>query len=926
MSAEQIAAGAALRAALDSALDETVAKWRSFDSPQSIIERFRRRFRVPASPHQHWHLDPQSVAHGRYAWFSDPDTPWPSRLWHWSRLSAVVLGFFAVLGWIGYVAWMWAGLRGLLTELAAVTLVYWAVSRWLTGREAGVPLDRGSLHRLTELEDYGVRNHMVSLVLLKPGVTRYLALRTVLFTFNLFYRTVFTDLTPGRLWGLPTIHFAQWTIVPTFDLKGRPRRRKALLFLSNYDGSWETYLDDFLGSTKIWSRRHLGKYCRLSVAARWAQVQAVGARQDEPLAVLASASVLWRTHRPQHPQQRQHPYRDFCVLPGPTTPHDCGSRVSVRSKTGTRASRRPASSRKARSRASCSVASRTSRLPPMCSSESTTLRRGGGGAPMAPRRSAERHQCARAGGRGTRGGNVAMQPGRHVGWAPGARPRSSPCSDRFPLVFSEGIAPADLKHRSRILGDTGASTPGNWQWGGSGHPVDLLLMVFARPGHLARHVRPLLRSFKRSGAGVVVALRSGHLIRKPGAAAKATFEHFGFRDGLSDPIIEGSWQARRRERSVHLTKPGEFLLGYPSEDGTDAPGIPVNASLDCCALLPPIAGASEPSVDFGRNGTYLVCRQLAQDVAAFRRFLSRAADADHRTPAAEAVAARVVGRWRDGTLVGSDPREPAEASNEFGFANDPYGFGCPIGAHLRRANPRDSFAADAMTAFRSTNQHRLLRRGRPYGPVLDEDRSDDDGRDRGLVFIGLNSDIERQFEFVQQNWINNSTFGRLYLRDRSARGRPWRSQLSDGAGKRSPPADRRLQPVREGGGRGVFLPTEPEQPAVSRHARCLGCHAAPTRPSVLAPGACSAAHAPRRPSRLHEAVAVLDVDSAGVPPCVGRSSAGTAHHCAGRPVARAEAVADGRYDAISQSRAGMGSSWSRCSRRWPRRSLWSRCA
>ena len=94
------------------------------------------------------------------------------------------------------------------------------------------------------------------------------------------------------------------------------------------------------------------------------------------------------------------------------------------------------------------------------------------------------------------------------------------------------------------------------------------------------------------------------------------------------------------------------------------------------------------------------------------------------------------------------------------FDKDPHGLACPIGSHIRRSNPRDALGPDPPTALNSANRHRILRRGRSYGRHL-ENPMVDDGADRGLHFICLNSDIERQFEFVQQTWINNPVFAGL---------------------------------------------------------------------------------------------------------------------------------------------------------------------
>jgi Dyp-type peroxidase family len=166
--------------------------------------------------------------------------------------------------------------------------------------------------------------------------------------------------------------------------------------------------------------------------------------------------------------------------------------------------------------------------------------------------------------------------------------------------------------------------------------------------------------------------------------------------------------------------------------------------------------------DLGRNGSYLVFRQLAQDVAKFWKFVdgaAREANVDR-----ERLAAKFVGRWKSGAPLALSPQQDNPTlSNENNFAffeKDVHGFACPIGSHIRRSNPRDSLGPDAPTALNSANRHRILRRGRSYGHRL-QDPMVDDGAKRGLHFLCLNSDIERQFEFVQQTWINNPTFGGL---------------------------------------------------------------------------------------------------------------------------------------------------------------------
>ena len=129
------------------------------------------------------------------------------------------------------------------------------------------------------------------------------------------------------------------------------------------------------------------------------------------------------------------------------------------------------------------------------------------------------------------------------------------------------------------------------------------------------------------------------------------------------------------------------------------------------------------------------------------------------------LGAKFVGRYKSGApLVLSPEKDDPGLSSENNFAyfdKDPHGLACPIGSHIRRSNPRDSLGPDAQTALNSANRHRILRRGRSYGRRL-KNPLVDDGAERGLHFICLNSDIERQFEFVQQTWINNPVFSGLY--------------------------------------------------------------------------------------------------------------------------------------------------------------------
>src|SRR5262249_647394 len=212
-------------------------------------------------------------------------------------------------------------------------------------------------------------------------------------------------------------------------------------------------------------------------------------------------------------------------------------------------------------------------------------------------------------------------------------------------------------------------------------------------------------------------------------------EHFGFRDGISHPAVEGSGIPGTNSAETPL-KAGEFVLGYPDETGA----------------YPPMP---EPEI-LGRNGTYAVLRKLHQRVGAFRQYLH----ANGPNPSAEELlAAKMMGRWRSGAPLALAPErdDPNLGSdrmrnNEFLFRDDPLGLKTPPGSHIRRANPRDASVAG------SPRWHRMIRRGTSYGPPLAQGILADDGIDRGIMFVFIGAHLRRQFEFVQSEWLNDAVF------------------------------------------------------------------------------------------------------------------------------------------------------------------------
>ena len=340
--------------------------------------------------------------------------------------------------------------------------------------------------------------------------------------------------------------------------------------------------------------------------------------------------------------------------------------------------------------------------------------------------------------------------------------------------------------------------------------VHALLLLYARDDAAANvwvgQVKDVL------GANAIAVVHELELLLDVQRTDTFSREHFGFADALSQPLpydVDGAVLVNgepARQDPVQGVPLGEFVIGYMNGHNEKAPGPVVpgpvvmgpvvpgpvvpggagGASADAArAGLPPLAPASagltasaqaEGFFDFGCNGSYLVARELKQDVAAFWASMETNAVAIRaRTPGQPAIvdagwlAARVVGRDVNGHLLcPRNARLPALSNGEpdSGFTfydTDPLGAGCPPGSHVRRAFPRDALAPtpDAKPVLlQAANNHRILRRGRKFGPEI-ADPMQDDGADRGLLFMCLNTDIERQFEFVQQTWLLNPAFATL---------------------------------------------------------------------------------------------------------------------------------------------------------------------
>jgi deferrochelatase/peroxidase EfeB len=336
--------------------------------------------------------------------------------------------------------------------------------------------------------------------------------------------------------------------------------------------------------------------------------------------------------------------------------------------------------------------------------------------------------------------------------------------------------------RARQLGDVGKNAPSNWTWGSYGKEPDALVMFFGEPDQFNPFVRNWRDQNWSEAFEEIISLGTSNLDGD---------EPFGFTDGISQPEIDWTQQLERPCTQLGYTNVaalGEFLLGYPNEYGkiTDRPLLkPDDATT---ALLDAEDAPSQK--DLARNGTYLVMRQLEQDVRGFWKFLYDRSGGKFAD--AEQLGAKMVGRSRTGDplvpiqaerIPGIDPT--AVTQNQFTYESDSLGARCPFGAHIRRTNPRNSDLPERrpgalqkliiMLGFgpkkfhddltSSVRFHRILRRGREYGPELLPENAlqpaSPNEPTRGLHFICLNANISRQFEFLQNAWIANTKFSGL---------------------------------------------------------------------------------------------------------------------------------------------------------------------
>ncbi len=362
----------------------------------------------------------------------------------------------------------------------------------------------------------------------------------------------------------------------------------------------------------------------------------------------------------------------------------------------------------------------------------------------------------------------------------------------FPDDFSMG-----MKARATILGDNKASAPEHWDpiWH-EDKRVHIFVSINAQTYEALEERYTLIQKYQ-SEHSVGVSQLFGH--RDPSGdnlgyqEASAVFvdgiptakEHFGYTDGISDPYFKGSGAHPANvigggkptrgnpatEQGWQPIETGEFILGYRDETQE----------------LPP---APTPRM-LSMNGTFMVYRKLHQNVGAYKNYVDELGKDFPGGP--ELLSAKITGRWKNGApLVDYPTKEEADAfinklegarkamyaakesGNEeektqtleyfnslrkkltaFNYNDDIGGGKCPLGAHMRRANPRGALEHGVDDAFQTpgalVDRRRILRRGLPYGKVTDPNSNDGE---HGIIFMTLNASINRQFEFVQQQWVN----------------------------------------------------------------------------------------------------------------------------------------------------------------------------
>ncbi|MDP1748538.1 MAG: cytochrome P450 [Reyranella sp.] len=665
-----------------------------------------------------------------------------------------------------------------------VLLIFLAILYWHEVRDdkdidrRTAPLDHIEAIAATENAPEYAQNHITAVTAMKPGAFRKFTLALSLWAIGKEVQYWFR---PGFVLNMGTIHYARWFRLPGSEM---------MLFFSNYDGSWLSYLEDFItkaheGQTAVWSHGKGFPKTRLLVFGGAAD----GARFKRWVRRQQIVTQFWYSRFPKLTTDQ---IRTNALI------HD--GLMRAQTDTAARAwldcfGAMPRPQDAIETDEVQSLVFRGLSSHDYMLSAALTLPEDG-----AARKAWLNHlrQEVTFGERP----DVAQKTATFVAFS--ARGIAT-CLGRdeqdkaekmaaFPPIFRLGMA-----ERARVLGDTGPSAPQEWTWrdtegadantkNNAGKAADAVLFIY---GTEAQACRDALATHEAKLGRKAIWTLLTEPTRKTRAARQAMpagapdserdapmYEHFGFRDGISQPILRGTQREAAVEDKADVVELGELLLGYRDGSGYAPMAVTLPAESDpgdeletdtpeFLSRFPRFAGSQDADLrDFGRNGTYVVVRQLMQDVKGFNDFLAVQEGELKKYPGLENsvggeitqewIAAKMMGRWRSGASLVSHPHEmagsrtPDRADNDFNFAaDDPQGLRCPFGAHIRRSNPRGSLAPNDPKQAMIERRHRILRRGRPYG---------DEKSERGMLFVALCADLERQFEFLQQSWVGSPSF------------------------------------------------------------------------------------------------------------------------------------------------------------------------
>ena len=298
--------------------------------------------------------------------------------------------------------------------------------------------------------------------------------------------------------------------------------------------------------------------------------------------------------------------------------------------------------------------------------------------------------------------------------------------DSFPESFKQGMT-----ERAELLNDTGINNPKNWEKNFKSNDIHVAAAVISNSEESWKEKLATLRKEIDESPGIEV------IFSKDFGATEKVKNVFGFRDGISNPEVEGSGIDKQPQYDQPI-KAGEFILGYPGE----------------ADIVKPFPQPEE----LGKNGSFLIFRKYQSQVAAFNKFIN---DNSSSPEKAELLAAKMVGRWKSGAPLPLSPDEDDEAlgndpekNNDFSFKDDEYGKKCPFGSHMRRMNPRDA----RNSVLQDVRLHRIIRKSVSFGDIVPPEVTEDDGKERGQFFMGISADAMGTLEFLLKQWANDSNF------------------------------------------------------------------------------------------------------------------------------------------------------------------------